>query len=178
MLPSAWSASPWCAKTPRCYDAVLAPTPSHRGAPRKKLDERQPSGPIPRGPPPPPPPPPPPGARSNRICAPGSTIQGCVCSREHNHAVGVLPGALSNDTCDDTCAPANTSHARLCPREHKYRWIVLPGAQIRLDCAPGRRRCWRSSNSSRKGERERGGGGRRGKGSRFWPRSTQQAQKL
>ena len=28
MLPSALSASPWCAKTPMCYHAVLAPTPS------------------------------------------------------------------------------------------------------------------------------------------------------
>jgi hypothetical protein len=56
-----------------------------------------------------------------------------LCSREHNQAVFVLPGAqILLD-----CAPGSTNAPGLCSWEHKHRWIVLPGAQILLDCSPG-----------------------------------------
>ena len=40
-----------------------------------------------------------PEAQSSDTCAPGSTIQRYLCSREHKHIVFVLPGAQSGDVC-------------------------------------------------------------------------------
>jgi hypothetical protein len=60
------------------------------------------------------------------ICAPGRTIKQYLCSREHNPAMFVLPGAQSRSIC----ASGSTIQEYLCSREHKYCLIVLPGAQI------------------------------------------------
>jgi hypothetical protein len=74
------------------------------------------------------------GGRESNVCAPGSSIQRHLCSREQNQAVFVLPGAQSSDTC----APGSTIKPYLCSREHIPAMLVLPGAQSNDTCAPGR----------------------------------------
>ena len=83
-----------------------------------------------------------PGAQISYVCAPGSTNQHQLCSREHKQAVFVLPGAQTRFVLPGAqellnCAPWSTSVACLCSREHKYRRFVPPVAQMSLDCAPG-----------------------------------------
>jgi len=57
------------------------------------------------------------GGGESNVCAPGSTIQRHVSSREQNQAVFLLPGAHS---CD-ACAPGSTIQRYLCSREGRQR---------------------------------------------------------
>ena len=65
------------------------------------------------------------------VCVQGHEIA-VWCSREHDPAMLVLPGAQSSEAC----APRSTIKPYSCSREHNPAMLVLPGAQSSNACAP------------------------------------------